>query len=136
MESSINNFQDGKVMLTLAEAASYMSLSKSYLYKLVCWGEIVHYKPGGKRVYFHIDDVVAWLQRNRIPSRDELERRAERYVSQSKVKWSGNNLKQHDNDIEPVFEPDIESDIKPEFVLEKEKIMDGRGDEGYSFPKF
>ena len=136
MESSINSFQDGKVMLTLAEAASYMSLSKSYLYKLVCWGEIVHYKPGGKRVYFHIDDVVAWLHRNRIPSRDDLERRAERYVSQSKVKWSGNNLKQHDNDIEPVFEPDIESDIKPEFVREKEKIMDGRGDEGYSFPKF
>ena len=33
MESSINSFQDGKVMLTLAEAASYMSLSKSYLYK-------------------------------------------------------------------------------------------------------
>ena len=136
MESSINSFQDGKVMLTLAEAASYMSLSKSYLYKLVCWGEIAHYKPGGKRVYFHIDDVVAWLQRNRIPSRDELERRAECYVSQSKIKWSGNNLKQHDNDIEPVFEPDIESDIKPELVREKEKIMDGRGDEGYSFPKF
>lgn len=86
MESSINSFQDGKVMLTLAEAASYMSLSKSYLYKLVCWGEIAHYKPGGKRVYFHIDDVVAWLQRNRIPSRDELERRAECYVSQSKIK--------------------------------------------------
>ena len=86
MESSINSFQDGKVMLTLAEAASYMSLSKSYLYQLVCWGEIAHYKPGGKRVYFHIDDVVAWLQRNRIPSRDELERRAECYVSQSKIK--------------------------------------------------
>lgn len=45
MESSINSFQDGKVMLTLAEAASYMSLSKSYLYKLVCWGEIAYYKP-------------------------------------------------------------------------------------------
>lgn len=86
MESSINSFQDGKVMLTLAEAASYMSLSESYLYKLVWLGEIAYYKPGGQAGLFSIDDVVAWLQRNRIPSRDELERRAERYVSQSKVK--------------------------------------------------
>lgn len=73
-------------MLTLTEAARYMDLSKSYLYKLVCWGEITHYKPGGKRVYFHIEDILTWLQRNRIPSRDEIERRADRHLSKSNMR--------------------------------------------------
>ncbi|WP_307756620.1 helix-turn-helix domain-containing protein [uncultured Alistipes sp.] len=70
-----------KVMLTLEEAAAYMGLSKSYLYKLVSWGEITHYKPGGKRVYFHINDVLAWLQHNRIPSRDEINRLADAHLA-------------------------------------------------------
>lgn len=80
------NSCEEKVMLTLTEAARYMDLSKSYLYKLVCWGEITHYKPGGKRVYFHIEDILAWLQRNRIPSRDEIKRRADLHLSKSNLR--------------------------------------------------
>ena len=42
-----------KDVLTSDEAARYMGISKSYLYKLTMRGEIPHYKPMGKMCYFN-----------------------------------------------------------------------------------
>ena len=42
-----------KEVLTSDEAAEYMGISKSYLYKLTMRKQIPHYKPMGKMCYFN-----------------------------------------------------------------------------------
>ena len=43
-----------KNVLSFDEASKFLSLSKSYLYKLTSAGLIPHYKPQGKMIYFEI----------------------------------------------------------------------------------
>ena len=60
-----------KEVLTSDEAARYMGISKSYLYKLTMKQEIPHYKPMGKMVYFNRVELENWLQSNRIATNEE-----------------------------------------------------------------
>lgn len=62
--------------LTFQEAAEYLGLSRSYLYKLTCSGQIAHFKPSGKLLYFEKSDLSAWLHRNRRSSEAEIEQQA------------------------------------------------------------
>jgi excisionase family DNA binding protein len=62
--------------LNFEEAAAYLDLSKSYLYKLTSSSQIPHFKPSGKKVYFDIADLDQWLRRKRIRSIDEIENEA------------------------------------------------------------
>ena len=55
-----------KAILTLAEAAEYMGLKKSYLYRLTHEKRIRHYKPNNKMIYFRVEDIIAWLTSNPI----------------------------------------------------------------------
>lgn len=68
-----------KEVLTSQEAANYMGVSMSYLYKLTMRHEIPHYKPCGKMVYFNRTELVAWLQRNRVATDEELTQKAQTY---------------------------------------------------------
>ena len=61
-----------KEVLTSDEAARYMGVSKSYLYKLTMTQQIPHYKPMGKMCYFNREELQNWLQRNRIATVDEI----------------------------------------------------------------
>ncbi|MBR5715451.1 MAG: helix-turn-helix domain-containing protein [Bacteroidales bacterium] len=72
---------DTKEVLTTTEAAQYMGVSKSYLYKLTMRQEIPHYKPCGKMVYFNRVELVAWLQRNRVATNEEQDQRAQTHCS-------------------------------------------------------
>ena len=54
-----------KEVLTSDEAAAYMGVSKSYLYKLTMRKQIPHYKPMGKMCYFNRAELEEWLQQNR-----------------------------------------------------------------------
>jgi excisionase family DNA binding protein len=58
--------------LTLSEACRYIDCSKSYLYKLTSRGEIPHYKPNGKKVFFAKNELDAWLLRNPIKTRSQI----------------------------------------------------------------
>jgi excisionase family DNA binding protein len=58
---------------TFGEAADYLRLSKSYLYKLTSKGQIGHYKPQGKLIYFEKSELDRWILRNRICTDTELE---------------------------------------------------------------
>ena len=69
-----------KEVLTSDEAARYMGISKSYLYKLTMRGEIPHYKPMGKICYFNRAELEQWLQRNRCATATEIADRANRYA--------------------------------------------------------
>ena len=73
-----------KEVLTFDEVAIYTGLSKSYLYKLTSTGQIAHYKPKGKLLYFNKVDVDAFLLQNRVSSASELDTMATNYVSLKK----------------------------------------------------
>ncbi len=62
--------------LTLQEAAAYLDISQSYLYKLTSTHQIPHYKPRGKRLYFLKADLSAYLLQNRVKPVDEIEMEA------------------------------------------------------------
>lgn len=80
--SNIENMLIGtKEVLTFDEVANYTGLSKSYLYKLTSTGQIAHFKPKGKMLYFNKIDVDAFLQQNRVSSNTELETKATHYVT-------------------------------------------------------
>jgi excisionase family DNA binding protein len=70
-----------KTVLNFDEAASYTSLSKSYLYKLTCSGGIPCYKPNGKHVYFSKTELDTWLLSNRKATTEEIETKASTYVT-------------------------------------------------------
>ena len=61
-----------KEVLTSDEAARYMGISKSYLYKLTMRGEIPHYKPMGKMCYFNRAELEEWLQQGRCATATEI----------------------------------------------------------------
>ena len=68
-----------KEVLTSDEAAMYMGISKSYLYKLTMRQQIPHYKPMGKMCYFNRLELEQWLQGNRISTDAELSQQAQTY---------------------------------------------------------
>ncbi len=68
-----------KEVLTSDEAAKYMGISKSYLYKLTMKQEIPHYKPMGKMCYFNRAELEVWLQNNRIATDSEINQKAQSY---------------------------------------------------------
>ena len=68
-----------KEVLTSDEAAKYMGVSKSYLYKLSMRQQIPHYKPMGKMVYFNRLELEQWLQNNRVSTATEISQQAAAY---------------------------------------------------------
>ena len=68
-----------KEVLTSDEAAKYMGVSKSYLYKLTMRQQIPHYKPMGKMCYFNRLELEQWLQSNRVSTSTEISQQAQDY---------------------------------------------------------
>jgi excisionase family DNA binding protein len=66
--------------LTTEEAAEYLRISTSHLYKLTSKGKIPHYKPEGKKVYFEKSELDAWLLRKPVKTRAEIDRAASAYT--------------------------------------------------------
>lgn len=75
-----------KEVLTSEEAASYMGISRSYLYKLTMRREVPHFKPTGKIVYFNRVELEQWLQNNRVTTVDEARGQAEAYCRRGGVR--------------------------------------------------
>ena len=80
--TTIENLLKGQTEkpLTLNEAAQYLDISKSYLYKLTCSRKICHWKPQGKRIYFAKYELDAWLFRNPVKTIGAIEQEADEYV--------------------------------------------------------
>ena len=68
-----------KEVLTTDEAASYMGVSKAYLYKLTMGKKIHHYKTMGKMCFFNRKEIEMWLQANRVATDEELSQDAQAY---------------------------------------------------------
>jgi excisionase family DNA binding protein len=64
----------------MTDASLLTGLSKSHLYKLVCYKKIPHYKSdGGKLTFFDKSDLEAWQLQHRVKTADELKAEAENY---------------------------------------------------------
>jgi excisionase family DNA binding protein len=62
--------------LPAAEAAEYLGIATSTLYKLSSKNVIPHFKPNGKLIYFSRADLDAFMTRNRVSTSEENERAA------------------------------------------------------------
>ena len=59
--------------LNLKEAAAFLDIAVSSLYKLTMRGIIPSYRPSGGKVYFKKEELEAWIFGNRRSSRAELD---------------------------------------------------------------
>jgi excisionase family DNA binding protein len=73
-----------KEVLTSDEAARYLGISKSYLYKMTMQQKIPHYKPMGKMCYFNRVELEQWLQSNRVATDEEISQKAQQINEQRK----------------------------------------------------
>jgi excisionase family DNA binding protein len=82
--------EDGMVlkeMLTTDEAALYMGVSKSWLYKMTMQGELPTYRPGGKRLYLKRSEINDWMGSQRSSSKAEIENLANAYIRKNPRKY-------------------------------------------------
>ena len=68
-----------KEVLTSEEAARYLGVSKSCLYKWTMSRQIPHYKsPTGKLCFFNREEIEKWMQSTRVATDAELEQQAQK----------------------------------------------------------
>lgn len=67
-------------LLTTTEAARYLGLKPSYLYKLMMRRAIPYYKPNGKLCFFSKEDLDTWLTNIRVKSQTEIDGDAAGYL--------------------------------------------------------
>ena len=66
----------GKEVLTVEEAAKFMGMARSSLYKMTSDQTIPFYRPNGKMIFFEKSDILSWIRKNRVSSREENEEEA------------------------------------------------------------
>ena len=76
----------GKDVLTLEEAAKFMGIARSSLYKMTHEQTIPFYKPNGKMIFFEKSDLLAWVRKNRVSSEVEISEEAERIIQRLATK--------------------------------------------------
>jgi excisionase family DNA binding protein len=72
-----------KEILTLEEAAEYLQLSKSCLYKATSNKEIPYYVPGGKKLYFRRTELEKWILSSRVTPTVEMDLEIENYLGRT-----------------------------------------------------
>ncbi len=66
---------------TFNEAAEYLGISKSYLYKLTSGGKIPYYKPFGKKIYFDKVMLDDWVYSKPVKGTPDIEAEAIKYLT-------------------------------------------------------
>jgi excisionase family DNA binding protein len=84
IESILKGFNQKSLpeRLSLVEAAQYLGVSKSYMYKLT-HTRMIPFNKFGKRVIFYTKELDEWVKQNahRVKTREEIEREASEYLS-------------------------------------------------------
>ena len=65
MEDILDN---AKEVLSVEEAARFMDIARSSLYKMTSDRSIPFYRPNGKMIYFEKADILEWIRKNRVMS--------------------------------------------------------------------
>lgn len=59
-------YAEQKGVFEQKQAAEFLGISESYLYKLTHQGQISYSRPGGKKIYFLKSDLMEYIRRNKI----------------------------------------------------------------------
>ena len=78
-ESLLSN---AKEVLTVEEAAKFLGLSKSFVYKMTHEGLLPFYKPNGKVCYFERACLLEWMRSNKVATKDEVREEAKQKLQQ------------------------------------------------------
>ena len=57
-----------KDILNMKKVCQYLGISQSLLYKLTCSGEIPHFKPRGKMIFFEKKELIEWIKKGNLLS--------------------------------------------------------------------
>lgn len=76
VETLEDMLEAGKEVLTVEEAAKFMGMARSSLYKMTSDQSIPFYRPNGKMIFFEKSDILSWIRKNRVSSREEIEEEA------------------------------------------------------------
>ena len=82
LEAMENVLYSGKEVLSLEEAALFLNVTKSNLYRMTHENTIPYFKPGGKMCYFEKSELLNWMKSNRIASEAEIEAEAHQRMQQ------------------------------------------------------
>ena len=74
-------FEEKEKPLNANEACKFLGISKSYLYALTHKREIRFSKPNGKIIYFAKSDLIDWMLRKQVKTKDEIDDEASNYVT-------------------------------------------------------
>lgn len=74
LEKALSSIPAGQDMLSTDQAAVFLGLSKSTVWKLSC-ARILPYHKSGKLNRYKLADLTAYLEGRRRPSREEIEAR-------------------------------------------------------------
>ena len=78
VDAITNVFCQAKEILTLEEAAIFLGISKSCLYKMTHNQIIPFYKPNNKLVYFERSELMNWIRSCPVSSMSQIESEAVR----------------------------------------------------------
>ena len=76
-----NILKDAKEVLTLEEAALFMGISKSSLYKMTHKHELPFFRPNGKLIYFEKAELLKWMRQNRVMTEAETKDAATEHIT-------------------------------------------------------
>jgi excisionase family DNA binding protein len=85
MESNPTNSFVEREILSVEEAAEFLKITKSCLYKMNCYRQIPHLKKN-KRVLYKRSELIAWLSEARVKTQKEIDVEAMHYIMTSKKK--------------------------------------------------
>lgn len=75
-----------KDILNMKEVCQYLDISQSLLYKLTCSGEIPHFKPRGKMIFFEKKELIEWIKKSNLLS-SELTKGSSKTISNDSTNY-------------------------------------------------
>lgn len=85
IEALENVFLCQKDIFNLDEAATYLSMSKSTLYKLTSKKEIPHYKPN-RFIFFERSELDKWIRSAAVKTEDQLNDQVNAYTMDNPIR--------------------------------------------------
>ena len=71
-----------KEVLNLEEAAAFLGVKKSTLYKMTHLSQVPYYKPAGKLIFFEKSALLDWVRNVKVKSEDEIREEAAMHLSE------------------------------------------------------
>lgn len=78
-----------KDILNMKEVCQYLDISQSLLYKLTCSGEIPHFKPRGKMIFFEKKELIEWIKKSNLLS-SEIIKGSSKTISNDSTNYEEN----------------------------------------------